>query len=33
MVIDDNGRGKPIPPSELKEWKDKQNKRKNLEIK
>ncbi len=26
MYTDDNGRSKPIPPSELKEWKDKQKK-------
>jgi len=24
MYIDDNGKSKPIPPSELKKWKDKQ---------
>ena len=24
MYIDDKGRGKPIPPSQLKNWKDKQ---------
>jgi len=24
MYIDEKGRGKPIPPSQLKNWKDKQ---------
>jgi len=27
MYIDDNGRSKPIPPSQLKKWKDKQKAR------
>ena len=27
MYIDDKGRSKPIPPSQLKKWKDKQKAR------
>ena len=26
MYIDDKGKGKPIPPSQLKKWKDEQKK-------
>lgn len=29
MYIDDKGKGKPIPPSQLKNWKDKQKKLKS----